>query len=369
MNSLDVTQEDADFGIEAAETETFQGTLRIGQNECVDWDKKSQVFAWTSSGMRLANEDGYYFSEDGKVLGVADGMGGREQGVRAAQAALEGLARRAGNPGRRMVDIGVSLFDLFRNGKVATACSTLLGLRAQASRDGQENWIELIQLGDGSALMINPKSRMYRRLGLAQNHAHYIAYSEDEYWRKYLITILAPYLDQYLIERSLTIGMARELYCKVSPRSRYLSGHLGDPQVYFEDEVPQPSSKISCCRKGTIIILKSDGIDEVVTEYETAEIFLNNPFEEACRRFVEFIKSRQAVLKPLYERLGKGISVDPSEFPVLTYGVLNGQVVKIRLAPLSEEVEASAGKEVGVSSNKPASSYECDNSTFVARLL
>ncbi len=131
---------------------------------------------------------------------------------------------------------------------------------------------------------------------MPQNWAEYYIWSEPER----VLNTLKPYLQANLVQGSPTREMAFELYRRVSPTAGLLSSYLANPDVYFDGQLLAPVQDSFFCPEGTIALLASDGVFELVTEFELIQLFFNHSFEDACSKLRELVLSQLVTMRRLW---------------------------------------------------------------------
>jgi PPM family protein phosphatase len=220
---------------------------------------------------RTENEDNYCYAEPeddeefhhkGRLIAVADGMGGHEGGQVASALAAH------------------AVWDTFLHGDAMDPVSTLaaaFGAAQQAIRDYAEEHPEFHNMGTTCTCAI-----------LRQGELFYGHVGDS---RLYLLrngTISCLTRDHTYVQRMIDEGTITAAQAKDHPSKGVLTSALGGSSSVAADFSDAPVT----VEPGDILLLCTDGLHGLVSDEELLTLAMQNVPREACRKLVEAAKER-----------------------------------------------------------------------------
>lgn len=234
----------------------------------------AHTYAFSNSGGRANNEDGYYVHTQEGLFAVADGMGGTFRGERAASIALETFGKCAGDHDLPIAHVLHASGKPIRKelGYGASAGTVFAGMRIlDHHQDGA--FVETCYVDDSVVLAVHPEHGLL------------------------LPVFLRPGSEPSLEISSTVRGPTEALQdLKVKAEQQRLYDPSGNVVVNPITVRGISYSPIITRREypyGTIFVLLTDGLSKIVMFDEIVHIFTDEPdFQTACTNFSSLTKER-----------------------------------------------------------------------------
>jgi hypothetical protein len=242
------------------------------------FDEETQTFAWSSLGGRVHNEDGFAIVPGEERYAVADGMGGPDSGEQASKLALmtwavEGDLSKAN-------DVLTDKMHPFSDGGTTFAEGRVL-----ERFDDESVKLEVEHQADSVPMLLDTVGKREIYMGLEQNIPGGLRadpkktheYFHEKKWGR---SVKGP----------LTHAVIDEVVRLKHSKANTICNGINCSGTYKDKE---PISKTQICPKGTVMLLLTDGVTDVMSRHEIAQIFYENPFHEACVMLANEVERRQ----------------------------------------------------------------------------